>query len=104
MSQQLACIKGFIENIPNIIHALVDGLKMVHVVGIVHCDLHARIIVLDSTKKNVSRVGIIDWGLMLITGQTRQSEEYFYDVQNATAQVVEEQRLRGKDTLRQKLW
>ena len=85
-------IKGFIDNIPNIIHALVDGLKTVHAAGIVHCDLHARNIVLDFTKKNVPRVGIIDWGLMLITGQTRASEEYFYDAQYADPLVVEEQR------------
>ena len=29
-TDQVARIKGFIDNIPNIIHALVDGLKTVH--------------------------------------------------------------------------
>lgn len=76
-----------------------------HAVGIVHCDLHARNIVLDFTKKNVPRVGIIvDWGLMLITRQTRASEEYFYDAQYADPQVVEERRQRGKDILRHRSW
>ena len=38
---ELARIKGFIDNMLHIMHALVSGLNEAHKVGIVHCDLHS---------------------------------------------------------------
>lgn len=66
---ELARVKAFVENLPHIIHALVEGMKDAHNVGFVHCDLHAKNVVLDFTRDNACRVGIIDWGLMLLEGQ-----------------------------------
>ena len=63
---ELARIRGFIENMPHIMHAIVNGMKDAHVVGFVHCDLHTRNICLDFTRDNLCKVGIIDWGLMLL--------------------------------------
>lgn len=73
---ELARIRGFIENMPHIMHAIVNGMKDAHVVGFVHCDLHTRNICLDFTRDNLCKVGIIDWGLMLLEGQYRPSELY----------------------------
>ena len=73
---ELARICGFIDNMPHIIHAIVNGMKDAHTVGLLHCDLHTRNICLDFTRDHICKVGIIDWGLLLLEGQHRPSETY----------------------------
>ena len=57
---ELACIRGFIENMPHIIHAIVNGMKDAHIVGFLHCDIYTRNICLDFTRDQICKVGIID--------------------------------------------
>ena len=53
---ELARISSFIENMPHIAHAMVNGIKEAHAMGFVHCDLHT-----SNTY--------LDWSLMLLEGQ-----------------------------------
>ena len=69
MDNDLARIHSFIENLPHIAHVMVNGMKESHVVGLVHYDLHNGNISLDSTRDSKCKLGIIDWGLMLLEGQ-----------------------------------
>ena len=52
---------------PTILYALVDGVAAAHIASIVHCNLHPFNIMLDYTRKNQPRIGIIDWGMMIQT-------------------------------------
>lgn len=72
-SVQLDHVKSFTENMTNVMHAMADGMRTAHGAGIVHCDLHSKNVVLDFTKENKVRVGIIDWGLLLRAGVPRPS-------------------------------
>lgn len=103
-SAQLARIKAFLENMPNIMHALIDGLKAAHSEGIVHCDLHASNIVLDFTKSHIARVDIIDWGLMLIDGMVRPSLEYMLGADEESKVVLDERRRHGETERRKRPW
>ena len=51
-------------------------MKDAHTVGFLHCDVHTRNICLDFTRDHICKVGIIDWGLLLLEGQHRPSETY----------------------------
>lgn len=98
---QLAHIKDFIENILNIIHALVDGLNTARDCSS-HCNLHACNMVLDFTKDNIPRVGIIDWCLLSILRQTMPLEEHLFGVDNVMLALLEEKIQRGEDALYRK--
>ena len=62
---QLARVKEVVLKMPHIMHALVDGMVAAHMAGIIHLDLHLFNIVMDFTKDQKARAGIIDWGLLL---------------------------------------
>ena len=67
---------------PAILHAIVDGVAAAHASGIIHCDLHPFNIMLDFTRTEQPRVGIIDWGVMLRTPSKRPAKNF---VRNASA-------------------
>ena len=55
---------------------MVNGIKEAHAVGFIYCNLHTRNICLDFTRDNNCKVGIIDWGLMLLEKQQQSSVLY----------------------------
>ena len=47
---KLARVKAVVTNMPHIMHALVDGMEISHMAGIVHTDVNPLNIVLDFMK------------------------------------------------------
>ena len=73
---------------PHIMHAIIDGVTEAHTAGMTHNDLHAFNIVLDFTKDNKPRVGIIDWGLLLRAPKKRASLNFIAEAEKHEEQVV----------------
>lgn len=86
---QRAKVKQVILNMPHIMHALVDGLAAAHTAGIIHTDLHPFNIVLDFTRDLKTRVGIIDWGLLLRAPKKRASLNFVFDADKNPEKVAE---------------
>ena len=54
-----------VANMPHIMHDCIDGMVVVHMVGILHININPFNLVIDFTKDLKFQVGIIDWGLLL---------------------------------------
>lgn len=88
---QIAKVREVVLNMPNIMHALVDGIAAAHSAGIIHTDLHPFNIMLDFTRDVKARIGIIDWGCMLRLPKKRASLNFVAEADKHPDKVAQAQ-------------
>ena len=70
-------------------HALVDGMAIAHMAGIVHTDVQPSNIVLDFMKDLKIQIGIIDWGLLLRVPNKWQALNFLVDTDKNPTRATE---------------